>query len=189
MKAMKKYGELIIVLLLVISLFSVMAIAQDSESDSDDSGKTIEEKAIECVQDETRDKCGSLNVEEQALTVLTVGMCWDELRDNSKDTSEGECWPSPNCKLKETALATLALDSEGGEAWLLSRKKATSDLNWFIQIESSSQTQCRASYDDRDYVIEIGEDKKIKNSVIMKAKYNLRHKLWKLNGGERFLFF
>ncbi len=156
---MKKAGVNVILLLLVMSLFfgSVLAAVNTTNSTT----KSVEDKALSCIMSKvvsgTTDNCASLSVEEQSLVALTTGKCVQSLTDKGN----GDCWPGSNCDLKQTALATLALSSVKGEKWLTGKNMTSSDMNWFIQIDSDSETKCSASYDSKTYNFKIGKDKKI----------------------------
>jgi len=81
-------------------------------------------------------------------------------------SSEQECWPSGSCKIKDTALALLALDhlgenTEKAEKWLLSKNKTATDILWLLQEDSESETKCTITYDQVDYQTTISADKKI----------------------------
>jgi len=88
----------------------------------------------------------------------------------AKSKNNGECWPSPTCNVRETALAVLALkrigeDVSKAEAWLLNQNATPTELIWYLEIDSSEETNCTISYDDRTYNIKIGADKKLSNSA------------------------
>jgi hypothetical protein len=76
------------------------------------------------------------------------------------------CWPNSGCKIKDTALAILALDHLGedttkAENWLLTKNKTASDIQWLLQEDSESETICKITYGQQDYESTIGADKKI----------------------------
>ena len=109
-------GKYLFLLILLISLSLVPVSAATNATNV--SASTIDAKALSCIQNSIgsgigsgsggADKCSSLSVEEQALAVLTTGKCVAALTAKGSD---GECWPSSNCELKQTALASLALNS------------------------------------------------------------------------------
>jgi len=146
--------------ILLILLTSFVIAAETSED-------TKVEKARTCLTDKVKDKCSSLSVEEQAFTLLAIGKCSSELQDKSKDD---ECWPSSGCKLRDTALAVLALDNSGksatkAEEWLLEQKKIPPDLIWYLEIDADEETTCKVNYGSTEKTIKIGENKKIDKSV------------------------
>src|SRR3989338_4116379 len=162
---MKKIGVSVASLLIILS-FSFLVSAATNTTNTTSS--TIDAKALSCIQNSIgsgsggADKCSSLSVEEQALAVLTTGKCVAALTAKGSD---GECWPSSNCELKQTALASLALNSVKGEKWLLSKGISPPDLNWFIQIDTDDSSKCSVSYNSRTYSFKILDDKKIDSNA------------------------
>lgn len=166
---MKKMGlsifkvSLLVFLLFLIVYSIVLTKAQDTGSDKIDKAKSC---AI--------DKIGtcSLSVEEQAFSLLAFSSN-SEIESKCKDAllSQGrECWPSGNCNLKDTALAILALDRAGestsqAENWLLEQVTISSDINWYLEIDTTSASTCKVSYSGTDYAINVGDDKKLAGST------------------------
>lgn len=149
---MKKEGIAILLVILSILLISLSVFAQEDEID----------KAYDCLEDKVKDKCPT-SVEGQAFTVLATGKCSSELREKGKDN---ECWPSGGCRLRDTALAVLALDRVGrstsdAEDWLLDHKKIPKDLIWYLEIDTDEETECEITYGSTERTIKIREDKKI----------------------------
>ena len=111
--------------------------------------------------------CSKLTTEEQAFSLLAVSKCKKELKDSSKDSM---CWPTPLCKTKTTAQAILALEEQGENtdsavAWLLGKAKAPTELNWYLQIESTEPTTCQIFYASQTHKTDIGQDKKVKSDA------------------------
>lgn len=155
---MKKEGTVVLLLAVLLVSFVSFAIAQDDDERVD--------RAYDCLEDKVEDRCDDLSVEEQAFTVLAIGDCESELEDNGKD---GECWPSSGCRLRDTALAILALDRVGGstddaEDWLLDQIDTPQDLIWYLEIDTDEESVCKVSYDDRERDIIVREDKKLSGS-------------------------
>jgi hypothetical protein len=87
----------------------------------------------------------------------------DALLDKSMNS---ECWPSPACNVKSTALAVVALNKVGQNtdkpaAWLLSKKAAytATGVTWILQIDSDDTTDCTVSYDGKSYSLALNADK------------------------------
>ncbi len=127
------------------------------------------DKAYECLSDLIDEKtCDSLSTEEKIFSLLALDECETEV---AEDSSEGECWPAGNCKLKTTAQAVLALDNtnqntDAAQDWLLSQNRTPPELVWYLQIESSEATTCSINYREQIYdSINIGEDKKISSGA------------------------
>ncbi len=148
-----KKGVLFVTFLLFISLFSL--VAADVNSTKADAG-------FACLSQKVSD-CTSLSPSEQIFTSLASGECTSQLQ--SSESSSG-CWPGNSCNVKTTAQAMLALHNSGistntSETWLLSQEKNTTDINWFLQIDSPSATSCTIEYSGASYGIDITADKKI----------------------------
>ncbi|MCX6748911.1 MAG: hypothetical protein NT076_04875 [Candidatus Pacearchaeota archaeon] len=159
---MKKIGAVLILFLFLISLTLVSAAANETD-----------EKAIACLESKLGNNCGnSDSVEQLSFSLLAMGhessvqsACRSALK--SKTSSLG-CLPSSSCNIKDTSLALLALSSIGEntdnlESWISSHNRTT-DLEWYLEIDSSSATSCTISYDSNDYTISIAENKKISGS-------------------------
>ncbi len=127
--------------------------------------ETIEDKAYNCLKDKVKDKCSTLSLEEAAFSLLA-------LSDNS--AIQSECKSALKSKqqssgsfgsIKETALSIIALnyigeDTSKAESWLLSKTKP-SDVEWYLEIDSSNAVQCEIRYDSTSKTINIASNKKI----------------------------
>jgi len=155
--------ELVIVLL-IFSLLLISLVAAQNETGID--------KAYSCLKNKVSDRgCEDLTVEEQAFSLLALAYdssshadCKSALLDEMRDD---DSWEG---KLKQTALAVLALNyvnynTEDSEDWLLTQKKVPSELDWFLEIDSTEATECKISYEGTDRTIKIGEDKKINRAA------------------------
>ena len=140
-------------LFLLISFSFVMA--QETECEEGDESCKLN-KARSCLEGKIDDKtCGRLNSEERVFSLLAVGECKSEVQDDSKIMSD----------TKFTAQAILALKNSGSnvnaeKSWLLSKKRTSIGLSWFLEIESPEATECSVSYSGSNQV-NFGEDKKI----------------------------
>ena len=149
-------------------MFSLTLVKAEDINDTDTTtSSTDQEKvddAYDCLEDQIDEKtCSILSIEEQAFALMTTGKCKKELRDKGHND---ECWPSSNCRLRDTALAVLALDrvkadTSDAEQWLLDQKRAPTELEWFLQIDADEETECEIGYDGSEKTIKIGADKKI----------------------------
>jgi hypothetical protein len=125
-------------------------------------------EAQTCLRNEIQEKtCEKLTTEEKAFSLLADSKCKTELVDDSR---ENECWPKTFCKTKTTAQAILALNNEGVDTqksteWLLAQAIPPSELEWFLQIDSSKPTTCQITYDSQTNSINIGENSKIKSDA------------------------
>ena len=146
---------------------------EDSISSSTDSGDiSISEtdetskinKAYDCLKEKIDDKeCDSLTLEQKIFSFLATSKCKSELME---DSSNNECWPSGDCTIKDTAQASLALSQRGSSSskvgdWLISQNTTPSDLIWYLQIETTSSSECDISYDGGGGTVFISEERKI----------------------------
>lgn len=152
---MKKVGVLAFILFFSFSLVLVSA-----------ANETAQDRAANCLEGKIKGKCASLTFEEQVFSTLGIGLseCKDAIIDKSKNS--GECWPSSGCKIKDTALAILALNHAGvsttkAEEWIAKNNITPTDLEWYLEIDSSSAVSCTISYDTGSAKIKIDADKKI----------------------------
>jgi hypothetical protein len=143
-------------------------------------------KAYGCLADKVdSQKCSSFTTAQKVFTLLSLGDCEQEFLSSVKtnsgfsntlgSSSNVYCFSSTNsgaCDIKSTALAILALNEKGyyeeaqraGE-WLLDQTTVQSDMDWFLQIESTNPTTCTITYSDTGYPISIGSDKKINQAA------------------------
>ncbi len=109
----------------------------------------------------------STSLQENIFTLLSAKTCKDNLLSQS---SNNTCWPGSSCNVKETAQAGFALKEAGStptqvETWMLSKKKAPTNLDWFLQIETEESSLCEITYDSRTYDVQINEDKKVESNA------------------------
>ena len=164
-----KRGFLIFI---IIAFFAVVFISQNifAEENTTSATGTKVDKAYKCLQDLIGNDCTKLTIAEQEAVVLTLGNyknCKDALIANSKD---GECWPKAGCKLQDTAMATLAFDrmemnTDKSRNWLLNQTKISSELVWYLQIDSEGATECSATYSGSSGKVNIADDKRIVSST------------------------
>jgi len=160
---MRKLGALLLVFLLTIVIIS----AQDIEL-------TVDENAYSCLESKVSGKCSALSFEEQVFSLLALSynsdienQCMSALKDNSENL---ECWPEGSCNIRDTALAMLALNNIGDNVekqknWLLDKKQTPVDVEWFLEIDSSGETDCTITADTSSSTISINEDKKMSGST------------------------
>jgi hypothetical protein len=153
MKKRVLFGFLTMFLIFSIS-FAIAENLSTSEEKKD--------KAYICLGEKVRGKCSSLSPEERIFSLLAIQECKDEV------VSDLTTYYGSNVKL--TAQAILALSKVGGdtseaEEWLLSKNTTSSDINWYLEIESSEPITCTIIYSDSSYDINIGADKKINSGA------------------------
>ncbi|MDP2628487.1 MAG: hypothetical protein Q8P15_01160 [Nanoarchaeota archaeon] len=148
----------IIFLVLILLIFPIVS-SQQAEV----------EKAVQCLENQVaKNTCSSLTTEEKIFSLLGVQKCEGELLTDSQNNAE--CWPKSGCTIKQTAQSILALNSVGtstekAQSWLLSQTKISTDVLWYLQIDSNEATSCTISYDSSSYSVNLGEDKKIDSSA------------------------
>ncbi|MDP3987080.1 MAG: hypothetical protein Q8P81_02530 [Nanoarchaeota archaeon] len=149
----------------LISFLFLLLIASLSQISAQTNQSTETQKindAYSCLTDKVRNNCASLSTEEKIFSLLSIGQCRTELISDSSNS--GECWPSGNCNLKTTAQSVLALSKRGSNtdsanSWLLSQKKAPSEIEWYLQITTNEQSTCQIEYSGLSYSINLNEDK------------------------------
>lgn len=104
--------------------------------------------------------CTALSIGEQIFTSLADGKCTSLIAGSSNNG----CWPSGSCDIKTTAQAVLALQNSGlstsqSLTWLTSQELPTSDINWFMQINTNSNASCTISYSGDTPTVTINSDK------------------------------
>jgi len=148
-------------ILIIFLIFMSFSLLQAQVSPEDEEEKI--DNAYSWLLDEVQENCDSLTTEEKIFSLLAINECRIEVIN---DSSNEECWPVENCRLKRTAQAVLALDSVGvdtvkAQEWILSQNKTPSELTWYLQIESNEQTTCSIGYSGFSNIVNIMEDKKI----------------------------
>lgn len=157
---MKK--EVILVAILCLVLIAPLAFAIEV-----DEGKIDE--AYNCTKQKVDDiTCSELSLEEMFFSALAIKECKSEILNSFHETYG--CWPSTSCDAKLTAQGILALqrfnyDTETIEDWLITQNTTTSDIDWYLQIESSEATTCTIEYGGSSRTVNLGADKKFDSDV------------------------
>jgi hypothetical protein len=158
-------------------IFVVLVVGVSAQDDGDDldiddidigvGGEDLVDKAYTCLNSQIADK--SLSLQESVFSTLALGSK-PRMADviNSEKKSDEACWPKADCRLRETAQVLLAKErvgenTEGIEAWLLSKTEDVGRLIWFLQItvEGNQPTSCTVTYDGRVYDIDVLEDQTV----------------------------
>jgi len=154
-----KKREALLGILVAVSLILTLSVVVAAEDDQ-------VAKAYKCLYEKIDNKtCSAMSVEEEIFALLSSGKCKSELLEKSYNE---KCWPTTNCNLEKTAKATLALETAGlntelPKNWLLSKKGISTDLNWYLQLDSNQEISCKAIYGDplEEHAFSINEDKEI----------------------------
>lgn len=146
--------------LLIISIFLILVAFQFVAADVNSTQVT---NGFSCLANKTTGQCADLPLGQQIFTSLANGLCTGYIQNSS---SSNYCWPSHSCDVKTTAQAILALNAAGDSVdnstqWLTSQNITTSDLAWYLQIDSSQATTCNVSYSGSSYDVNVGSDKKV----------------------------
>ena len=131
------------------------------------------EKAYSCLEGKTNTtaKCSALSFDEKVFSLLATGNCQNET--SRANITSNQCWTdlinSNSCKIKPTAQAVLALNEKKvnttkAENWLLTQTAIPTEMDWFLEIESSKSVTCQIGYLEKSYTLSIGVDKKISSS-------------------------
>jgi hypothetical protein len=163
----------ILAFLLIFILLAVpFLIAQDDDATNSEDPDTADsqiDKAYDCLETNIEDRgCEDLSPTEKIFALMATGKCQSSVMSDSKS---GECWPETNCRLKTTAQAVLALEKVSettttAEEWLLKQNDTPSDVDWFLQIETSEASECTIKYSTGgDFDIRIREDKKVSGTA------------------------
>jgi len=163
----KRAWGLLLISIILLSLF-VMPILADNHTEDDDAS-TIDlslegiDKAYACLENKLETDCDNAATAEQAaLSLLAISYdsslqskCKSSLISYEKDNCFASS-SSGSCDLKSTAQAVLALNNIGTDVsdytdWLLDQRKLTTDLDWFLEIDSNEATTC--SVDGADFKI------------------------------------
>jgi hypothetical protein len=145
---MKK--SVLLISILVLFLFPVIAAQLNN---------TQVTNGFACLNTKIGD-CSALSIGEQIFTSLADGKCTSLIAGSSNNG----CWPSNSCDIKTTAQAVLALQNSGlstsqSLSWLTSQETKTSDINWFMQINTNSNASCTVSYSGGTPTITINPDR------------------------------
>ncbi len=159
--------------LLIMILLSTYALAQANETEAEKV-----DNAYNFLADEVKAK-GFGDVESAAFAILALknfdsSLADDGIRELMQKSVNNECWPSPQCKVKETALAMIALHEMGEDtskvkAWLLARQILSfEEGDWFLQLEikpEGSNGTCEIAYEfqseNKNDKVFVATDKKV----------------------------
>ncbi|MDD5192716.1 MAG: hypothetical protein PHH54_02945 [Candidatus Nanoarchaeia archaeon] len=159
----------VIILFILISLMPLVLAANETTASLEGS-----EKAYSCLKNQLGDNCGnSASTEQTAFSILAMaydsgiqGDCLDSLNSKKKDN----CWgktASDSCDIKSTSQAIIALKYVGKNVddyveWLEDKKKQTTGLTWFLEIDASEATSCKIKVNSaNEKTFNINANKKI----------------------------
>ena len=147
-----------VLLSLVFSLFLIFFLSNISA----ELNTTQINHGYSCLQNKTAN-C-STSLDDNIFTLLSINTCKSQVLQASTNET---CWPKGTCNVRQTAQALLALRESGSptskvENWLISKNRTASNIEWYLQIESSEATDCSISYGSTNQIsISIGANKEI----------------------------
>lgn len=165
MAILNKRGLVFAVFFLILLSTSVLAAVNETEQTN---------QAYNWLSNSSRDKWTNMSVEDNALVLLALsyddGFALQGKNALIAKSNNSECWPSSNCKIKDTALATFALskicvDTEKSQDWLMNKNATPTDLIWYLQTDTPVASSCSVAYDSKEYKFSIAEDKKLSNAA------------------------
>jgi len=165
-----KEKRVVVILLVVVLLFSIILVIAQEE----DNGGDKVQNAYDCLAGKLGDNCGGTTNTEQAAWSL-FAMAWNssfnqDCQDSLIEKQKENCWgktDTSNCNIRATSIAILALNHIGvdtGESvnWLISKRKLSRDLEWYLEIDANNETRCEITSGGRSATtITILENKKI----------------------------
>ncbi len=167
----KEVSGILLILFITLSLTFIIA---DEETES----LELIDKAYSCLKSQLNENCGDTKSTEQASLSL-LAMAYDsaiqsDCKSSLNNKKSGDCWgstSSASCDLKSTSLGVLALDhinsdTEDSVEWLLEKEKLTTDLDWYLEIDSNEATTCSIKVNEGTAkTFNIAENKKISGST------------------------
>ncbi len=127
-------------------------------------------KAYNWLATAVRDKWEPMSPEDISFSMLALSFD-DSMATVARDvllskSSDGKCWPKGACKIKDTAIALLALsrigyDTSLPEEWLSQQNGTPSELTWYLQIDSTKEAKCTLEYSDRGYNATLDTEKRM----------------------------
>jgi len=146
----------VVLFALTLFIFFGFVIAQeDVVCESGDDDCKINE-AYSCLIEKIDNRgCDNLSPEEKVFSLLATGKCKAEVLDDSRYESD----------LRYTSQAIFGLEKIGSSTseakeWLSTKSRTSIGIDWFLEIESPSQTSCTVTYSSSSELI-INEDKTI----------------------------
>jgi hypothetical protein len=156
----KKEG--VILLVLLMSILSTTIVLADSNS-------SVEESAYSCLKNKVDSTLSTLSLEEQSFALMALAYDSSSQSSliseiNDQKNSEG-CWPT-SCKVKDTAVATIALNyakqpTTDSEGWLVDKEIKAKSINVYLEIDTDTKSNCTIRWDGGSTKISISADKKL----------------------------
>jgi len=164
----KKVILSLLLFLFLASYFSVFALAAVNTTQC---GKTDDTCKINngyaCLKDKIDTKtCSRLGADEKVFSLISSNQCKPDVLGDPKYKND----------LRYTSLALLGGATENDpESWLVSKNRSTTNLDWFLEIESSDVAACTLSYGSSSttYSVSINADKTLTSNSLSGSCFTL----------------
>ncbi|MBI2047435.1 hypothetical protein HYT26_04725 [Candidatus Pacearchaeota archaeon] len=163
---MRKKSAYILTLMFLLLIIPIMpfAFAQN---------QTAIDKGYSCLTSEANSRIATFTSEEISFSLLALSYnssMSSLLRGELLKKNQSNCWPAGNCRLRDTALAAIALknineDTATFTNWLSSQNSTPSDLIWYLQIDPNNATDCTLTYDGSSYSTSVRDDKTLSSGA------------------------
>lgn len=166
-----KKRSLLVVLILALVLPIILAADDATSTDSSAIDTTQEnvDKAYTCLESQIDEiGCEELSPTQKIFSLMATGKCLNNVLSDSKNNL---CWPSDNCDIKTTSQAVLALtrastSTADAQEWLLAKNDTPEDVDWYLQIESTEESECEIKYSTGGkFSIKVKTDKQLSGSA------------------------
>ncbi len=179
---MDKKRELVAALffcILIIGIFafslSIVSAAEDEEeadeTEVDSVSQTGYDLAYTCLE-KTVEQKGYSNLDNKEQAYALLALAYDsEIQGKLKtalysNSNGNKCWPKGDCNAKDTAIALIALNriqqtTDAVENWMIGEAEISDDVEWYLQIDAESKTDCELKHGSGSADITLNEDKKI----------------------------
>jgi len=182
---MKKEGVLIFSLFISILLTLSFISAVTNSTNTTITPTGTYDKSYTCLKEQiTARTYASMTIEELAFSLMALGSDGTKQSElvselDKRKSSTYDCWPSSACNVKDTAQVMLAYtqinkNTDAVKSWLMNQTGPTSDLTWYLQIETVNASTCKITYNNQTKSISISDKKIISGSPgsCLKSAYN-----------------
>lgn len=158
--------SILILFVITVAIFSLSVSAANSTTDQQKVAN-----AYSCLENKSSagsGGCSGFSTEDKIFSLWADDLCQPQVINAS--TGNGQCWPAGSCNTMTTGQAVMALNNVGADTstaqtWLMDQNGTPTNLDWYLEIQSSNATSCTIQYSGHTYNINIGADKKISNDA------------------------
>ena len=163
-------------ILILVSFYLVMAVNETDTTSDTTTTLSGFEKGYSCLESKLGDNCGASISTEQTAYSLLAGAYTSSIKSGCKSSLESlkqtNCWAATktsSCDLKSTSQAVIALKNIGQNTktytdWILSKRKLTTGLSWFLEIDTNEAASCTVKSNNNPGTFTINSEKKISGS-------------------------